>query len=141
MTEKQAKILALENAHCREEPSAGSRISLPQSPAHILLRTADCTLKLSPLIAGRFLICPELGKTNCRCTCCNQNPLCAGFLHAVTEMAFIPFRSAPKPPVFLQNQCQHFKFFFIFFYYYFEGRAGAGGREGGCYFYRSRTGS
>jgi len=112
VTEKQAKILALENAHCREEPSAGNRISLPQSPAHILLRTADCTLKLFPLIAGRFLICPELGKTNCRCTCCNQNPLCTGFLYAVSEMAFFPFHSALEPPVFYKNSASILNFFF-----------------------------
>lgn len=82
-------------------------------------------MKLSPLIAGRFLICPELGKMNCRCTCCNQNPLCTGFLQAVVGMAFIPFRGALEPPVFHKNSAS----ILILIIFYFEGGAGTGGRE------------
>lgn len=119
-------------------PMQAAGLASLKAQEHVLLRSADCTLKLSPLIAGRFLICPELGEMSGRCTCCYQNPLWAALLHTVVEMDFISFRSALEPPVFQENSASILMFFN---YLFWRESRGWGKGEDGCYFYRSRTGS
>lgn len=127
VTEKQAKILALENAHCREEPSAGSRISLPQSPAHILLRTADCTLKLFPPNCWEILNLSWAWENELQMYVLQSKPSLLKTFVCCHWDGLHPLLQSPQTTCFLQKQCQHFIIIIIFFYS--EGRSGAGGRE------------